>query len=644
MELPESGDCIVLSAISPLETISVEAVGPVFLFLVSHTKLDGSFKRNDLLPAQDSESFDDEDTTEYKFDDDLEYLRSLDPKEWKEQDHYAVLGMADLRHRATEDDIKRAYKQKILKHHPDKRKAIGEEIRRDDDYFTCITRAWEMLGNPVKRRSYDSIDPGFNDDIPEEKDAKNNFYEVMGKAFQDNSRWSEKKPVPQLGGPDTPREKVERFYSFWYEFESWREYSYLDEEDKESGQDRDMRKWIEKKNKATRAKRKKEEMTRIRSLVDTAYSLDPRIKKFQRDDKERKTAAKRAKQEAARARQLEEERQLREVAERERVESERKQSEEKARNDALKQEREAQKKAVRRERKAIRDLCKANDYYTNDPGESLKHMESVEKICELFKLARLEDVTRKLQSEGRKGFLEVVEETERKIEEERRAGVEINDRKSCTPERNAKCITVLWTENDLQLLIKAVNLFPAGTNQRWDVVANFINQHGNASSNVTRTAKEVLAKAKDLQATDFSKSSLKDQANKKAFDNFIAEKKGKDGIDDRMPAVTERHDNPLTNGNSNTRILDHSSTQNCGGGEEETFPKEKDVKKETALSWTPVEQKLLEQALKTYSATVPDRWDHIAACIPSRTKKQCMRRYKELVELVKAKKAAQLGK
>lgn len=391
-----------------------------------------------------------------------------------------------------------------------------------------------------------------------------------------------------------------------------------------------MRKWIEKKNKATRAKRKKEEMTRIRTLVDTAYSLDPRIKKFQRDDKERKTAAKRAKQEAARARQLEEERQSREAAERARLETEKKQSEEKARADALKQEREVQKKALRRERKTIRDLCKANNYYAEDPTENLKHMESVEKICELFKLVRLEEISKKLQAEGRKAFLDIVDEAERKIEEERRAGmVDRDERNTSTPERQVKSTTAPWGESDLQLLIKAVNLFPAGTNQRWDVVANFINQHSTVSSNVTRTAKEVLAKAKDLQSTDFSKSSLKDQANKKAFDNFIAEKKGKDDIEERMPPVTERLDNPITNGKCNPKNPDNSSTQILNGGEdEESSGKEKEAKKDAAQPWTPAEQKLLEQALKTYPTTVQDRWDQIAACIPSRTKRECMRRYK----------------
>ena len=34
-----------------------------------------------------------------------------------------------------------------------------------------------------------------------------------------------------------------------------------------------------------------------------------------------------------------------------------------------------------------------------------------------------------------------------------------------------------WSHDDLQLLIKAVNLFPAGTAERWAVCAEFVNQH-----------------------------------------------------------------------------------------------------------------------------------------------------------------------
>ena len=44
--------------------------------------------------------------------------------------------------------------------------------------------------------------------------------------------------------------------------------------------------------------------------------------------------------------------------------------------------------------------------------------------------------------------------------------------------------------------------------------------------------------------------------------------------------------------------------------------------------WTAEEQKLLEQAMRTYPGSDPDRWDKIADCIPCRTKKDCMKRYK----------------
>jgi len=71
---------------------------------------------------------------------------------------------------------------------------------------------------------------------------------------------------------------------------------------------REERRWIEKQNKAERARRKKEEMSRLRSIVDAAYACDPRIQRFKDDEKQKKLDAKKAKQEAIRARQEEEER------------------------------------------------------------------------------------------------------------------------------------------------------------------------------------------------------------------------------------------------------------------------------------------------------------------------------------------------
>lgn len=61
-------------------------------------------------PVDVDESSDDEDFDNFEFEDDLPFLRSLDPKEWKDQDHYAVLGLKGIRHKATEDLIKRACK------------------------------------------------------------------------------------------------------------------------------------------------------------------------------------------------------------------------------------------------------------------------------------------------------------------------------------------------------------------------------------------------------------------------------------------------------------------------------------------------------------------------------------------------------
>ena len=50
--------------------------------------------------------------------------------------------------------------------------------------------------------------------------------QAFGDAFHRFARWSEKKPVPELGTAETDMEAVDRFYDFWNVFKSWRDFSY----------------------------------------------------------------------------------------------------------------------------------------------------------------------------------------------------------------------------------------------------------------------------------------------------------------------------------------------------------------------------------------------------------------------------------
>ncbi|RXM36689.1 DnaJ-like subfamily C member 2 [Acipenser ruthenus] len=147
-----------------------------------------------------------------------------------------------------------------------------------------------------------------------------------------------------------------------------------------------------------------------------------------------------------------------------------------------------------------------------------------------------------------------------------------------------------WNEDDLQLLIKAVNLFPAGTNARWEVIANYMNLH--STSGIRRNAKDVINKAKNLQKLD---PIQKDEINKKAFEKFKKEHSVvPPTVDNAVPS--ERFEGSSADG--------------------------------TASPWTTEEQKLLEQALKTFPVSTPERWEKIAGVVPGRSKKECMKRYK----------------
>ncbi|NTV49527.1 MAG: J domain-containing protein [Geobacteraceae bacterium] len=70
------------------------------------------------------------------------------------QDYYKTLG---IKKSASQEDIQRAYRKLARKYHPDINKASGAE-----DSFKQINEAYEVLGDPEKRKKYDQVGSSWN--------------------------------------------------------------------------------------------------------------------------------------------------------------------------------------------------------------------------------------------------------------------------------------------------------------------------------------------------------------------------------------------------------------------------------------------------------------------------------------------------
>lgn len=254
-----------------------------------------------------------------------------------------------------------------MKHHPDKKAAAGGT--EDDSFFKCIQKATEVLLDPVKRRQYDSVDESADVEPPSKKQTqKGNFFKLWGPVFAAESRFSKVQPVPQLGNDKSTKEEVDEFYNFWYNFDSWRSFEYLDEDVPDDNESRDQKRHVERKNTNARKKRKTEDSARLRKLVDDALALDERIKKFRQEEYARKNKkrldreaeAKKAAEDAVKAKEEEAKQQAE------------KEAAEKADKANAKKAKEQAKNAVKKNKRVVRAAVKDANYFASgeaSPGQ-----------------------------------------------------------------------------------------------------------------------------------------------------------------------------------------------------------------------------------------------------------------------------------
>lgn len=559
--------------------------------------------------------------------------------EGKQQDHYALLGLSHLRYLATEEQIRKSYRETALKYHPDKQAALllneeteaAKQTKKDEieSHFKSIQEAYEALIDPVKRRIYDSTDE-FDDEIPTDC-APQDFFKVFGPAFMRNGRWSVNQPIPFLGDENTPLKEVDSFYDFWYTFKSWREFPHTDEFDLEQAESRDHKRWMERQNAKLSEKARKEEYARIRTLVDNAYKRDPRIvrrKEAEKAEKQRKKEAKYL------AKKLQEEEAARAVEEEQR----RKEEEEKrAAEIALQQKKlkEKEKKLLRKERSRLRTL---SGPVISNRLLSLAE-DDVESLCMSLDIEQLRNICERM--EGKEGLerAEVLREAcgykndlEGKKEDEKKTL-----QQNGSAETNG---TVLlgsyekkekpWSREEIELLRKGMLKFPKGTSRRWEVVSDYIGT-GRSVEEILKATKTVL-----LQKPDSSK----------AFDSFLEKRKPAPSIASPLTTRIEVEGvlTPPQGTGTPAEKVDKSGESSSGSTKDQN---PNDPIAENGVSsgseqdvWSAVQERALVQALKTFPKEASQRWERVAAAVPGKTVNQCKKKFTLLKESFRNKKSS----
>ncbi|KAJ1503525.1 DnaJ (Hsp40), sub C, member 2 [Coelomomyces lativittatus] len=662
------------------------------------------------------------------------YLSTLDPRLWKDQDHYLVLGLHDLRYKATQEDIKNAYLKKALKHHPDKKASQKNtttspstsfssffpptnkfNTQDNEKIFKCLQKANDILSDPVKRQDYDSIDPGIDDTLPSL---------IQLQTWVDNQSWYDKvnallekemrfaiypEKITSVGDANSTKLHVDTFYEAWYHFESWRRFDYLDRDERE-GENRDDKRYQDKKNKAERMKKLTLEKARLRTLIELIEQTDPRIKVLKEKEKEMKKLMKQAKlqkyatatvstpttigtttttsnnQKANFSAPLTTTSHL---------------SQQSAMDSSIKlkeaKELEKQSKVdMKKEKKTLKQwVTKQARYFVPENKElTSQQMEKVlmdldqvlEKKCTSLSLIQgLKHVLLQSHAEGgiaqSKHVFELIVKGEQEIVP---TTLPANSLLAQTPEETNNHTTTtdvdqgsfstftktsvsstvestesvpsllvpknsslhtntssaaalppssVWSSKELGLLIKATNLFPGGTQRRWEKIVEYIAEHGHEPK---RSIAEVIQQTKLLNPNHPSMTPtslhstiqhLQDETNEKSL-----EKKKNKILD---------HPHHQADVPTSLRDVDSSSsslTQSHPKEEKDTLTKSENTPPH--LLWTQQQQSQLQMALKTYPTSTyksMDRFDKIAAMVDGKDKLACIARCKYLVEQSKLK-------
>ncbi len=115
------------------------------------------------------------------------------------KDYYAILGVAKD---AAQKDIKSAYRKLARKWHPD---ANPKNTKESEEKFKEISEAYEVLGDPEKRKKYDVLGPNWQQAAQQAEQQRRYHTNVNGQEFEFD--------LGNAGGPSGFSDFFDMFFS-----------------------------------------------------------------------------------------------------------------------------------------------------------------------------------------------------------------------------------------------------------------------------------------------------------------------------------------------------------------------------------------------------------------------------------------------
>ncbi|XP_041274869.1 dnaJ homolog subfamily C member 21 isoform X2 [Onychostruthus taczanowskii] len=214
--------------------------------------------------------------------------------------HYEVLG---VRRDAAEEELKRAYRRLALRWHPDKNLENAEEAA---EQFKLIQAAYDVLSDPQERAWYDNhreallkggVDGDYQDDSldllhyftvscysgygDDEKGFFTVYRQVFEKIAKEELEYMTQEDIeefPMFGYSHSDYDTVVHpFYAYWQSFCTQKNFAWKEEYDTRQASNRWEKRAMEKENKKTREKARKERNELIRQLVAFIRKRDKRV-------------------------------------------------------------------------------------------------------------------------------------------------------------------------------------------------------------------------------------------------------------------------------------------------------------------------------------------------------------------------------